>query len=49
MKQSNVYVSPVCGLCAGSSNAINKTRECLKTKSNVVLYKEILHNTEKQV
>ena len=39
-----VIVSKVCGLCAGSRLAIDKTRECAKTKNNVVLFKEILHN-----
>jgi len=39
-----VIVSKVCGLCAGSRLAIDKTRECAKNKNNVVLFKEILHN-----
>jgi len=39
-----VYISDVCGLCYGAKNAINKTREAIKDKNNVVLYKEILHN-----
>lgn len=39
-----VYISQICGLCYGSNNAINKTRETLKNNNNVVLYKEILHN-----
>lgn len=41
---TKVIVSNICGLCAGSYNAINKTRELLKNKQNVVLFKEILHN-----
>ena len=41
---AKVIVSNVCGLCAGSYNAINKTRELLSKKQNVVLFKEILHN-----
>ena len=40
----NVHISPICGLCYGSNNAITSTREALKTNKNVVLYKEILHN-----
>lgn len=40
----DVYVSPICGLCYGSTTAVNKTKEVLKTNKNVVLYKEILHN-----
>ena len=44
MKESKVYISQVCGLCYGSDNAINKTRELLEKYNNVVLYKEILHN-----
>lgn len=44
MKESKVYISPVCGLCYGSNNAINKTRELLDKNKNVILYKEILHN-----
>lgn len=39
-----VIMSKVCGLCAGSKLAIDNTRECAKTKNNVVLFKEILHN-----
>ena len=45
MKESNVFISKICGLCYGSNNAINKTRELLNSNNNVVLYKEILHNT----
>lgn len=45
MKESKVYISPVCGLCYGSNNAINKTRESLNSNNNVILYKEILHNS----
>ena len=39
-----VHVSPVCGLCYGSTNAVTKTKESLKENKKVVLYKEILHN-----
>ena len=41
---ANVYISEICGLCYGSNNAINKTRDALKENNNIVLYKEILHN-----
>jgi 4-hydroxy-3-methylbut-2-enyl diphosphate reductase len=39
-----IYISDICGLCYGASNAISHARNSLKEKSNVVLYKEILHN-----
>ena len=41
---AKVLVSKVCGLCAGSRLAIDKTREAVKNQKNVVLFKEILHN-----
>ena len=42
--KTEIYVSEICGLCYGSSTAINKTRDILKTNNNVVIYKELLHN-----
>lgn len=45
MKESKVYISSICGLCSGATSAINKTKELLKSTNNVVLYKELLHNS----
>lgn len=42
--KTEVQISKICGLCYGSNNAINKTRETLEKEKNVVIYKEILHN-----
>ena len=42
--ETKIYISKICGLCYGSNNAINRTRDALKKNKNVVLYKEILHN-----
>ena len=44
MQENKIHISPVCGLCYGSNNAISKTRELLRSHKNIVLYKEILHN-----
>ena len=42
--KTEIFISETCGLCYGSNRAIEETRETLKQKNNVVLYKEILHN-----
>jgi len=41
---AKILVSKICGLCNGSSFAINRTRELANEKNNVVLFKELLHN-----
>lgn len=43
--ETKIYISETCGLCYGSNNAISKTKEALKSNKNVILYKEILHNS----
>lgn len=40
----NVKISDVCGLCAGCKKAISTAEQKIKETSNVVLFKEIVHN-----
>ena len=40
----NVIIADICCLCYGADRSIKQTYEALENNSNVVLYKEILHN-----
>ena len=44
MKNQNVQISKVCGLCAGCQFAVNTAISALKKNKNVTLFKEIVHN-----
>lgn len=39
-----VYIPKICGVCMGSRNAIDLAIKLTREYSNVVIYKEILHN-----
>ncbi len=41
---AKVIVADICGLCYGSNRAVEGAKQATKNNSNVVLFKEILHN-----
>lgn len=42
--KSNIFISEICGLCAGCKYAIKTAEDCKKKFENVTIFKDIVHN-----
>lgn len=44
-KERNIFISEVCGLCYGAKRSLSLTNEQIEKNKKIILYKEILHNS----